>query len=71
MCLAVPMQIESIEGSMAVANSRGVRRQVSLQLLSDARPGEFVLVHAGFAIQRIDTAEAKEILELLSEVERT
>ena len=70
MCLAVPMLIESVEADMAVAESRGVRRRVSLQLLAGAGPGDYVLVHAGFAIQKLDAAAAQETLRLLADVER-
>ncbi len=64
MCLAVPMRLESVEGLSAVAEFGGVRQDVNLAILPDARPGEYVIVHAGFAIERLDEEEAEKTLEL-------
>ena len=66
MCLAVPMKIESIEGDTAMASASGVTRRVSLMLLGDVKVGEHVLVHAGFAIQRVDAKAADETLAALA-----
>ena len=52
---------------MAVIDVDGVQRQASLLLLSDAREGDYVIVHAGFAIQKIDESAAQETLKLLRE----
>ena len=65
MCLAIPSRIVSIEDNMAVIDVDGVRRQASLLLLEDPRIGEWVIVHAGFAIQKLDETAALETLELL------
>ena len=65
MCLAIPSRIVSIEDNMAVIDVDGVRRQASLLLLEDPRIGEWVIVHAGFAIQKMDETAALETLELL------
>jgi hydrogenase expression/formation protein HypC len=67
MCLAIPARIEQIDDQKAQVDIRGLKRSIGLQLLPDARVGEFVLVHAGFAIQRIDPAEAEETYRLLEE----
>ncbi len=67
MCLAIPARIEQINDSRAQVDIRGLKRSIGLQLLPDARVGEFVLVHAGFAIQRIDADEAEETYRLLEE----
>jgi hydrogenase expression/formation protein HypC len=67
MCLAIPSRITKIENEMAVIDVDGVQRQASLLLLSDAQVGEYVIVHAGFAIQRIDADTARETLKLLKE----
>lgn len=69
MCLAVPMQIETIDGMNAQAVVNGVRRAISLMLLPDIQVGEFVLVHAGFAIERVRPEEARHTAELLTEVD--
>jgi hydrogenase expression/formation protein HypC len=65
MCLAIPSRITKIENEMAVIDVDGVQRQASLLLLEDARVGDYVIVHAGFAIQKLDEAAARETLELL------
>jgi hydrogenase expression/formation protein HypC len=67
MCLAIPSKIIRIEKEMAVIDVDGVQREASLLLLADARVGDYVIVHAGFAIQKIDEVTAKETLELLKE----
>ncbi len=65
MCLAVPAKVISIEGDQAGVELGGVRRAVSVLLVPDVEPGQYVLVHAGFAIQVLDAGEAAETLELL------
>ena len=70
MCLAVPAKIISIEDLMATVDISGVTRQVSLMLLPEAKIGEYVLIHAGFAIQSIDEEEAQRTLELFRELEK-
>ncbi len=67
MCLAIPSKIVSIENEMALLDVDGVRRKASLLLLEDARVGDYVIVHAGFAIQKIDEQAARETLALLRE----
>jgi hydrogenase expression/formation protein HypC len=68
MCLAVPMQLVSRDEGLGVVEIDGVRREVSLMLLDDAAVGEYLLIHAGYAIGRIDEAEAKETIELLRQL---
>lgn len=66
MCLGIPMRIASIDGSTAVAETDGVRRNVSLLLTGEeVQAGDFVIVHAGFAIARLDEAEAQKTLALM------
>ena len=67
MCLAIPSKIIKIEDNVATIDVDGVQREASLLLLEDAMVGEYVIVHAGFAIQRIDEAAAMETLNLLRE----
>ena len=67
MCLAVPGRIEAIEGEDALerrgrVDFGGVRRDVQLAYLPEARVGDWVLVHVGFALSRIDEAEAERVL---------
>ena len=70
MCLAVPMRLVERREGLGVVEIDGVRREVSLMLLDDASVGEFLLIHAGYAIGRIDEAEAKETIELLRQLGR-
>jgi hydrogenase expression/formation protein HypC len=65
MCLAIPSKIIRIENNMATIDVDGVRRQASLLLLEDPQVGDYVIVHAGFAIQKLDEAAALETLQLL------
>jgi hydrogenase expression/formation protein HypC len=69
MCLAIPSKIIIIEDNVATIDVDGVQREASLLLLEDAMVGEYVIVHAGFAIQRIDEAAAMETLKLLREAD--
>ena len=68
MCLAVPMKVVSIEGPVAQVEESGVRREARVDLLEDLAIGDYVIVHAGIAIQRLDETEAEETLALLREM---
>ena len=68
MCLAIPALIKSINGEQAVADIEGVTRDISLQLTPEAKVGDYVLLHTGYAISVIDLAEAAETLKLLMEM---
>jgi hydrogenase expression/formation protein HypC len=74
MCLAVPGQIEEVheQDGLRVGRVRfgGATREAVLEHVADAGPGDWVLVHVGFAIARLDEAEARRTWELLSEAER-
>jgi hydrogenase expression/formation protein HypC len=67
MCLAIPSKITKIDQGMATIDVDGVTRTCSLLLLEDAAVGDWVIVHAGFALHRIDEATARESLQLLKE----
>ena len=68
MCLAIPALVKSIDGYLAEVDIDGVTRQASLQLTPEARVGDYVLLHTGYAINVIDEAEAQETLKLLREI---
>jgi hydrogenase expression/formation protein HypC len=68
MCLGIPMKLTTVQGREGKAELDGVSRKVALDLVPGAQVGEYVLVHAGYAIQVLDEASAKETLELLAEV---
>ncbi len=67
MCLAVPGKLVELEGALARVDFGGVQRQIYMDLLPDAQLGDWVLAHAGFAIQQLDEQEARETLALLQE----
>jgi hydrogenase expression/formation protein HypC len=68
MCLAVPVKIVSIDGDAAEIEIAGVRRRVSIALTPEARVGDYVLLHTGYAIGVVDETEAEETLKLLEEI---
>ena len=68
MCLAIPALIKEINGQQATAEIEGVTRDISIQLTPEAKVGDYVLLHTGYAISVIDPAEAEETLKLLKEL---
>jgi len=68
MCLSVPMKIVEINGQKGIADIGGMTREVDLRFLSEVEVGDYVIVHAGFALQRLDTEEAEETLSLFREI---
>jgi len=68
MCLAVPVLIQNIEGTHGVVELGGAQRTISLMLTPEAKVGNYVLVHAGFAIGIVDEEEARETLGLLEQM---
>ena len=70
MCLAIPAQIEKQEGNKATVGLDGNRIQVSVTLVPEAKVGDWVLVHAGFAITLLDPEEARKTYDLLKEIEQ-
>ena len=69
MCLGVPMEVVEIAGNRAWVSAGGTKREIRLNII-DERPevGDYVIVHAGFAIHRIDEEVAKETLEMFKEM---
>lgn len=68
MCLAIPARIIDIVEKMATVDVGGVTRQASVVLLPEAGPGDYVLMHAGFAISLVDENEALETIRLFEEL---
>ncbi len=68
MCLSIPAKIESIKGEYAMVSFGGNRYRAGLQLLDDVGVGYYILLHAGFAIQKLDREEADETLRLIDEM---
>ena len=67
MCLAIPSKIVKIDDSMGTIDVDGVQRSCSLLLVEDAEVGDWVIVHAGFALHKIDEAAAQASLKILKE----
>ena len=68
MCVAIPLKITEINGMEAVGVCDGVRRPVRLDFIRDPKPGEYVIVHAGFAIERVKEEDALESIALAKEI---
>jgi len=62
------MKVEKIEGAIATVESGGMEMQVDISLTPDVKVGEYVIVHAGFAIEKLKTDEAEETLKMIAEV---
>ncbi|MBI5253454.1 MAG: HypC/HybG/HupF family hydrogenase formation chaperone [Euryarchaeota archaeon] len=68
MCLAIPAQVLEIKGYEAVLDFGGVKRKANVSLLEDVKIGDYVIVHVGFAIQKLDKKEAEESLKYWKEI---
>ncbi len=69
MCLAIPLRIAEIDGKNAVGERDGIRRNIRLDFIRDPKVGEYVIVHAGFAIERLSEEQALEDMAAAAEVE--
>jgi len=69
MCVAVPGKVISITEKTAVLDFMGIQKEASIELLKDIQIGDYLLVHAGCAIQKIDRNEASEIIQLFKEIQ--
>jgi len=68
MCLGIPGRVIEIEKNVAKVDVGGLIRDISIELCPEVSVGEYVLIHTGFAIQKVDEKEAEETLELLKEM---
>jgi len=68
MCLSIPVKIISISDGIAEVSAGGTIFKAGLQMIEDAKPGDYVLLHAGFAIQKISEEEAEETIKLFKEI---
>ncbi len=67
MCLAVPLKIVSVTGKQAVGEAAGLTQKLRVDFLPDVRPGDYVMVHAGFAIEKLTEQQARENLACIQE----
>lgn len=70
MCLAIPMQVVDVDGFSARCEAKGIQRDVSLFMMQDetVEPGDFVMVHVGYAIQKVSQQDAQSAWELFDQV---
>ena len=69
MCLAIPVRVaELLDNDMAIADVGGVRKEISLHLVEGVSPGDYVILHVGYAIARLDEAEALKTLALFEQM---
>ena len=68
MCLAIPVRITKLAGTAAEVDMGGVKRDADMRFVDNVKVGDYVLIHAGFAIEKIDEKQARETLELLKDV---
>ena len=68
MCLAVPLKVVEKNGNDALGEVDGIRRKIRVDFLPDVKTGDYVMVHAGFAIERLDPKQAEENLAAMREV---
>ena len=69
MCLAVPLRIKELDGTDAVVERDGVSRRVKVNFIREPKVGDYVMVHAGFAIEKVNEKQAEEDLEAFRELE--
>lgn len=69
MCLSIPAKVESIQDDMAIVSVGGTTYNASLQMLDDVKIGDYILMHTGFAIQKLSPEDAEESLKVFEEFE--
>lgn len=69
MCLAVPLKLIEVNGSSAIGEAMGMTREVRVDFIEEPKAGDYVIVHAGFAIERMPEAQALEDLEAWEDVQ--
>lgn len=68
MCLAIPMRILNIEKDKAIVSAGRVEQRIAINFLTNPKIGDYVMVHAGFAIEKLDPKKAEETLRMLEEI---
>ena len=68
MCLAIPLKLVEINGNTATGEAMGMRREIRVDFIEDPQPGDYVIVHAGFAIERLPEQQALDDLEAWEDV---
>lgn len=68
MCLGIPMRVVRIEGGFAIVETARLQRRVNVEMVARLQKGDYVLVHAGFAIEKLDRERAEETLRIIDEI---
>lgn len=68
MCVGLPARVESINDGIALVDATGAKREISVELIENIKPGDYVMIHAGVAIARITQEEAEETREIMEEL---
>jgi len=68
MCLGIPMKLIKINGDKGIVKAGDLRKDVNLSLMKNVRTGDYILMHAGFAIEKVKESEAKKTLKMLREL---
>ncbi len=68
MCLGVPMKLIKIDGDAGIAEAGGLRKDVNLSFMKSAKTGDYILIHAGFAIEKVKEGEARKTLKALKNI---
>ena len=68
MCLGIPMKVVKIDGDEGIVESGGLRKKANFSLMKSAKPGDYILLHAGFAIEKIKDSEARKTLKALKSI---
>ena len=68
MCLGIPMKVISIDGDEGIVEAGGLKRKANFSLMKNLKAGDYILMHAGFAIEKVKDSEARKTLKLLKEM---
>ena len=68
MCLGIPMKVVKIDGDEGIVESGGLKKKANFSLMKQVRPGDYILMHAGFAIEKLKESEARKTLRALREL---
>ena len=69
MCVAIPAEVITVEGNKGTVDFGGLLQEINLELVEDVKPGDYVLIHVGFAIEKLSKEDALETLAIFKELE--
>jgi len=68
MCLAIPMKVEKVIGEFAIVALGNVKRKVNISFVENVKKGDYLIIHAGFAIEKLDKKEAEKTIKIIKEI---